>query len=358
MESKANKSMRLIFIIIISISFLKCSEKNINNTNAKSQIKNKYAKGFEIYEGDNGLWIKTLNPQTGKLTGELHLSNKKSTNKLGKVIPFSATHIGFLDLLDRLNSVKGVTYPEGIFNTTIKTQYRDGKIKNIGSDIEPNKELIASINPDLVFTFPNKANYQWMDDLNIPHIAITEFMEEHPLAQAEWIRFFGYLYGIPQKADSIFHFIDSSYQSLVQKQPNGIRVLAGELFNDNWTLPGGKSFTANLIKDAGGTYVSFNDSSYGSHKIDYEIIVKEQTKIDIWTMLTFDYQDISTDYILNKNPKYQFLTLLDSNKMVVCNSAKTPYFESGVIQPHKLLLDLIRAFQNDSKQNKYFKSIH
>lgn len=347
--------MKFILTFFLTLTLISCQEKQNNNPTNKTLIPNKYAKGFEVYELENGdYWIKILNPQTLQQIDELHVSKKG----LKKVIPFSATHIGFIDLLNETQAIKGVTYPEGIFNEKIKKGLALNTIQNIGSDMEPNKELILSINPELVLTFPNNASYDWMENFNLDNLMITEFLEASPMAQAEWIRLFGCLFNKQHQADSIFNVIDSSYQAIKQQNSSkNLTVLAGELYDGNWTLPGGNSFTAKLIEDAGGNYVNFNDTSFGSYKIDYELILNQQDSINYWVMLTFDYQEITKNYLLNKNQKYQFLELLDTNKMIVCNSAKKPYFEEGITQPHLILKELINAFDGYSDENRYFKQI-
>lgn len=348
--AKLNKlNLYLLLFLLISCS----SKKNNLSDKFLNKIPNKYAKGFQLYETENGYWVEIFHPQTKEKLDEILIESTSLKN----VITFSSTHIGFIELLDEINTVKGVTYPAGIFNTNIKKGIKKGEVLDIGSDVDPNKESILSLNPDIVFTFPNSASFEWMNMLDIKNIVVTEFLEPHPLAQAEWIRFFGYLYGKPKTADSIFHEIDKGYNELIQEKAYSFKVMAGQLYDDSWATPGGKSTTSILLQDAGAQYISFGDSSYGSHSIDYEIILEEQSKINFLVMLTFNYQEITKESLLSSNTKYQFLKFLDTKKMVVCNSALYPYFEKGITQPHILLKELINVFEDRENENYYFKPI-
>ena len=246
-----NKQIKLLLFIGFIIG-CNTNEKVKTEINSVVTIPNKYAKGFTITKTDEGLIYKVYNPQTNALVDSFFIADIVSFHK---TIVFSATYISFLAKINELNTIKGVTYSGGIFNTEIKEKINTREIIDIGSDNEPNKELILDINPDVIFSFPNNNNLDWLKQFDIKNISVTEYLENHPLAQAEWIRFFGYLFHKEQLADSIFNVIESDYNKLVQQQLNTTNkptVLGGELYDDSWTLPRGKSITSKLIEDAGG----------------------------------------------------------------------------------------------------------
>jgi iron complex transport system substrate-binding protein len=345
----------LFLTFVIGCNTNEDSERVINT---ETLIPNKYAAGFSIYKTEGGLVYKVFNPQTEALIDSFFIADTFSFNKS---IVFSATYISFLAKINELNTIKGVTYSGGIFNTDIKNKLATREIIDIGSDNEPNKELILEINPDVIFSFPNNNNLAWLNQFNIKNISVTEYLESHPLGQAEWIRFFGYLFHKEKLADSIFNAIESDYNKLAEQQLNKTNkpiVLGGELYDDSWTLPGGKSFTSKLISDAGGEFLSFGDSSTGSYKIDYEVILNNKKDINFWIFPTYDYNTITKEYLLQKNPKYKFLSIIETNHIAVCNTAKSPYFEQGIVEPNVILKDLINIFNNRADTNTYFKLIN
>lgn len=348
-------------LLLLSFTYFVACNTNEHSTKeilAEKAISNKYAKGFSISESENGNIYKVFNPQTNVLIDSFFISN---STQLNKNVVFSATYISFLDKINELNTIKGVTYSGGIFNETIKSKLSAKEIVDIGSDNEPNKELILNIKPDVVFSFPSNGNLDWLKQFNIKNIPVTEYLENHPLAQAEWIRFFGYLFHKEKIADSIFNSIETEYLNLANEQltnKNKPTVLGGELYDNSWTLPGGNSITSKLIEDAGGNYLSFGDTSSGSYKIDYEIILNNKQPIDFWIFPSYDFNLITKDYLLQKKPKYKFLNIINSQNIAVCNTAKTPYFEQGIIEPNVILKDLINVFNRKTDSNTYFKLIN
>ena len=92
--------------------------------------------------------------------------------------------------------------------------------------------------------------------------------------------------------------------------------------------------------------------------IDYEIILNNKQNIDFWIFPTYDFNTVTTDYLLQKNSKYKFLQIINSPNIAVCNTAKTPYFEQGIVEPSVILNDLINIFNHKADSNTYFKLIN
>ncbi|MDL2247872.1 iron ABC transporter substrate-binding protein, partial [Bacteroides sp. OttesenSCG-928-J23] len=64
----------------------------------------------------------------------------------------SATHIGFLELLEELNSVTGVCSSEFIYNKTIRNQVADGHIQDLGDAFNLDIERLLLLRPQAVMT--------------------------------------------------------------------------------------------------------------------------------------------------------------------------------------------------------------
>lgn len=122
--------------------------------------------------------------------------------------------------------------------------------------------------------FENSGGYGKLDEIDIPIIECAEYMEPSPLARAEWLRFYGMLFGCEQKADSLFAVIDSSYCALkdlftstVNRQPSTVNkksVLLDKVTGNVWYVPGGQSTIGQMIQDAGGDYPWGTDEHSGS----------------------------------------------------------------------------------------------
>jgi iron complex transport system substrate-binding protein len=77
-------------------------------------------------------------------------------------------------------------------------------------------EKIIDQRPDAIFLSPfeNSGGYGKLEEIDIPLVECAEYMEKTPLGRAEWLRFYGILFGCEQKADSLFHVVDSNYNTL------------------------------------------------------------------------------------------------------------------------------------------------
>ena len=92
-------------------------------------------------------------------------------------------------------------------------------------------------------------------------------METSALGRAEWMRFYGLLFGEAQKADSLFAEVEKNYnelKALVAPLSSAPSVIS-ELKNGSaWYVPGGKSTSARIYADAGANYVFADDEHSGS----------------------------------------------------------------------------------------------
>ena len=70
-------------------------------------------------------------------------------------------------------------------------------IVDCGSSMAPDIERIIALKPEaiLVSPFENSGGYGKLDKLHIPLIEAADYMESSPLGRAEWMKFYGMLFG-------------------------------------------------------------------------------------------------------------------------------------------------------------------
>lgn len=71
--------------------------------------------------------------------------------------------------------------------------------------MNPDMEKIIELHPDaiLLSPFENSGGYGRIEKLNIPIIECADYMETSALGRAEWMRFYGLLFGVASEADSL-----------------------------------------------------------------------------------------------------------------------------------------------------------
>ena len=82
--------------------------------------------------------------------------------------------------------------------------------------MNPDIEKIIDLHPDaiLLSPFENSGGYGRIEKLDIPIIECADYMETSALGRAEWMRFYGLLFGVAPQADNLFAEVDSCYQRL------------------------------------------------------------------------------------------------------------------------------------------------
>ena len=264
-----------------------------------------------------------------------------------RAITYSTTVIPFLDRLNKLDVLSGVAYLNFVRNEKIQQRAKEGKVRSL-SGLAADIENLLLCDASLVFVHSRSevSEEQW-GKFGITPIYFTEFSENHPLAKAEWIKFFGALFDKEEDADSIFQEIEAAYLEEKSKIPTSMgrqKVLFGYEYQGRWSSPGGKSNIAKLIEDAGGTFFNENSTSNTSVYMDMEEVIVRSSDVRVWLMIG-QYQDSPTiPSLMADSPFYK--TLLNSSqvKLFLCNTLKNNYFEDAVLEPHILLQDFAAAF--------------
>jgi iron complex transport system substrate-binding protein len=109
-------------------------------------------------------------------------------------------------------------------------------------------------------------------------------------------------------------------------------------------VPDGDSYMAHFLKDAATTYHWGQVQGKGSLHLDFERVAPVALQADFW--LNVGYVDTNAD-ILARDVRYQDFrpfqqgSIYNNNKRVNDLGAND-YWESGAVNPHLILADLIR----------------
>ncbi len=130
---------------------------------------------------------------------------------LRRVALLSTTHFSYVSALGRGDAVVAGAHLDQVRDEAMRTAIDAGKVQEIGTGQGVDRERMLTLKLDAVFTYPfGKSDGGSLDGLGIPVVEVSEYLEEHPLGRAEWLRFFGVLLGEEHKADSLFNGIDGA----------------------------------------------------------------------------------------------------------------------------------------------------
>lgn len=362
------RNISLLFIVIFVLS---CNTNRINSK-SKNVLKSEFAKDFEISnyktyskitvfsDGANNTYF--LLPKGNKIPDSLRNENIIKI-PVKKVVCLSTTYLGFIENLDERNSVCGVSTANLIYDSLLQKNVKSGKIREIGSFPNINIETIIALKPDIVFAYNLDGQtinqYEQLEKFGIKVVFVNEYLEETPLGRAEWLKFFAAFYAKNKLADEHFDKIKSQYLQLKNNIPKNAKkpgVLVNIPFQGIWYLPGGDSYFANLINDAGGNYLWKNKKQSNSFIVSLEDILLKNDSIDILlnpgTVNSFS-EILNTEKRINSMNFIKNRNVYNNNKRLNINGGND-FWESGVVNPNIVLKDLIQIFYNLKHAKLYY----
>jgi len=353
----------IVFIAVISFALVKCK----NETKSEKQIvpKNEigYAKGFSIenYDGYSVLTVKNPWPKATKTyTYILKEKNGFVPDSLQQnliinipiknIVVTSTTHIPSLEMLGEENTLIGFPHTDYISSEKVRARIDAGKVKELGNNHDLNTEVLLDLQPDVIIGYGIDNKNPTLDNLQKSGLKVLlngDWNEETPLGKAEWIKFFGALYGKQKEATEIFTKIEKDFLNTVEiaKKANTTpTILAGDMFEDRWYLPKGTSWGSLILKQANSNYLWADTSGTGSLSLSFETVFEKASMADIWIT---SGQFSSLAEMTNSNPHYAKFDAF-KNKNVYSFSGKKGktggilYYELGPNRPDLVLKDIVK----------------
>ncbi|HPC97361.1 MAG TPA: ABC transporter substrate-binding protein [Bacteroidales bacterium] len=324
----------------------------------------KYAEHLNITVHEGFTKIEIINPwqRASDLKFEYFLVKKGESVPAGKddseiiftpvdrIVLMSTTYIEMMTALGKQDAIKGISGTGYVYIEDIRRRIKDGLILETGYEENLNRELLLKIKPDLIIAYgigSESAGYLKMpEEAGIKVIYNADYLEEHPLSKAEWIKLFGALFCLEGKADSLFRKIESDYSNIrdsvkkyIQDAP---KVLLGLPWQNAWYISPGNSYISNLIKDAGGRYIWEDLKSDYAVPMSLENVFVKASEAGFW-LNAGNATDISE--IISLDERLAGLRPVREGKVYNNNRRSLPgggndYWESGAISPHIILRDV------------------
>ena len=356
-----------VILFLILIPFIGCKKSSENSRNTLTNFENSihHAKGLEIYKQQGFSIVKITNPWPKAKEGFTYILQEKNgiipdSLKQFTVIPIplqsivvtSTTHIPSLELLGVENTLVG--FPNTDYISSVKTRklIDAGKVREVGSNESLNTEVLIDMKPDLIISFGLNNSNPTLENLQKSGLKVMlngDWNEQSPLGKADWIKFFGALYGLDSKANAVFSEIEKEYNStlaLAKKAKAKPTVLSGAMYQEQWYVPQGESWAALFLKDAQSHYLWANSKGTGSLAVSFEVILEKAQNADFW-IAPGDFSSLKQ--MSDSNPHYGQFTSFKNKKVYsysVNKGAKGGiiYFEWSPTRPDWVLKDLIKIF--------------
>ena len=295
---------------------------------------------------------------------------------LKRMVCMSSSYVGYLDAIGASASAVGVSGKDYLGNPRVKATAVE-----VGYDAALDYEAIVRARPDIFLTYAVGAveppYLSKLRDLGIRCVVLSEHLESHPLARAEYVKLFGALTGRSSQADSVFTTVRDRYLSLVQHPDSEVvqagsaavqagiapgplvstrrKVLINIPYADIWYIPGGDNYMARLVQDAGGELLGSVPGRQESGTIGLEQAYAYAQEADVWLNPGWCR---TRDQLRSVHPLFRDFPVLGravwNNTLQETPGGGNLFWETGPVHPDWILEDLVHIFSGTSAPMHYF----
>lgn len=374
----------LIILLSIIYIFLSCDNATDKNAQSKNQDETSnlvhYAENFKIRPYEEGYKLEIKNKNSSNFD-EFYIFNdsldipeeiKNQTiirTPIKSAIAFSSTQWSVFQKLGEINVIKGILESNYSKNDEILRLVKEDVIIDLGTSNQVNTEKVINLKAELILYTP----YPTIDYSNLGKLSgsimipFPDYLESHPLGRAEWMKVIGILCGKEKETTEWFNSVVNRYESLsdicktIENKPT---VFSDLPFENQWYVPGGNSYIAQIFKDSGSNYIWHDDNSTGSLHIDAESVLLKAQNADYWRVINSYDTPFTYENLAKENELYPLFKAFKEKNLLVCNVRECGYFEQSQYEPDILLADFIYHFHPEILKKewenytpKYFKRL-
>lgn len=381
------KHLSLLFSLLVCLTLSGCNKSTHNAGHQENDGVIKYSRLLKVVrEADCTVVEIRTTPEASKPVARYALVKRDSTlteERLSQLstdgveaqpigvpvknmVVYSSVYAGPLKELGQINVVKGVADAEYFKLTEIKQGLSAGTITDVGSSSSPSVETIVEMGAEAVML----TLYEGMDAPDpkagkAVTIKMADTLEDTPLGRAEWIRFLGMLTGTETEADSIFSKVEKQYTALAEQGRNAPvkpKVMVENMYQGVWSVPGGASYAACMLADAGADYPWSDVKKNGSLPLSYEEVYARCADADFWFLKVYD-TELTRQKLTEMDKRYEAFECVSApkgNGGVYYSNTKTSYlFEEFPFHPELMLADYLGILHPElpgaAKTLRYFK---
>ena len=347
-------------ILLLCVLFTACRHRP-QTTTPTDVVAFRYARLIQVEQCDGYRMVSIANPWKQGKTLHRYLLVPADADALPADLPqgtvvrtplqrsvvFTSVHAALVCAFGQQQRMAGVADRKYMKVPYVQQACADGRLIDCGDGMSPMIEKIIEAEADaiLLSPFENSGGYGRLEEVDIPLIECAEYMEESPLARAEWMRFYGMLYGCEARADSLFAVVDSSYHALCRlaaQAGEGLTTLVDKQTGSVWYVPGGRSTIGRMLTDAGARYPFAADEHSGSVPLPFETVLERAGETDVW-LLRYDADEpLSLKRLLSEQPGYKELRPVREHHVYACNVKTSMFYEESPFRPDLLLQDFIQ----------------
>jgi iron complex transport system substrate-binding protein len=283
-----------------------------------------------------------------------------------RIACLAAVHVGFLAALGEAGRIVAVDAGRHVYDAGVRARVAERRVVEVGSGSGLNVERLLAAKPDLVLAnavgASENAALDRLRRAGVPVLVTAEWMENHPLARAEWIRLIGLLVGAEKRADSLFAVVEAGYRRRAEdarmRQPKPT-VLLGAPFRDQWVVAGGRSFMARLLQDAGAEYLWAADTTAGGVPLGFEAVLARARGAEVW-LHPGEWRGLDDGF--KRDARFAAFSAFKRGDVYEHDARRRDdgaddYWESGAARPDRVLADLVSIFHGEEDSLYYYRRL-
>ncbi len=331
-------------------------------------VPNASATGFHLLRGDGFTLAEVAHPWPGQADTLRYLLVPRGTRlpagfagvpvvqtPARRIVALSTTTLAGLDKLGATDAVVGVGDARYVFTPAVRARLASGAARSVGEGEAISAETIAALQPDVVLMSSIGgvgAVARALQAAGIPVVFVGDWAEATPLGRAEWLRFLAAFVDAGARADTLFGGIARRYSALARRvaaaegRPG---AFVGGVFGGVWHAPGGGSYMAALLRDAGARYPWAGTPETGSLQLDTETVLARAGDAAFW----FNPGAVDTRAALAaQDARYRLFRAFREGDVYNFDRRVSPgggfdFYETGVVEPDVVLADLVRILHPD-----------
>lgn len=246
----------------------------------------------------------------------------------------------------------GHSDPDFVSSPRLRALIEAGRVRRIGAPAD--LETLLVLAPDALFadflTASELERLALVEKAGTAVLVVPSFLEQAPLGRAEWVLLLSMFLGREREAMTFFAGIEERYLDLRDRvaRAAGPRpsVFTGGPYQNIWHVPGGQSFAARLLADAGAAYLWQDDSSTGVLPLDLEKVFERAHDADFWLYPSHwrSLREIAAvDIRLSRFAAWQRGQVI-GNDLHLSPGGGNDFWEQGAARPDLVLEDLVAIF--------------
>lgn len=271
-----------------------------------------------------------------------------------RFVAMSTTLLTALDeigALDRLAGLDEVTY---VNNLDVLQMAEEGRLTMIGVGAGVNVEQAIDLQPDLIMAVSTgNADYDAHPKLLEAGLKVAlnaEWLDTSPLGRAEWSKYIAAFFNREAAAEANFAERVARYDELAARAataPARPTVLVNVVARGTWSIPGGNSYIARFLADAGAEYLWSAETTHERLQLAFEEVYDVAQGADFWVNTGRNATTLAQ--LLAEDARYADFAAVQKGNVWNNNARIGPgggneYWEVGVAHPDVVLADLIKIF--------------